>query len=139
MSAKVKFLYSGIRVRAVEPSLAFYQKLGFKVYARGTMAHGGVWIHLRFPGSYHRLELNYYPKGNRFYETFREGTQFDHFGFFAPDVLAWKKKALSAGGKLADEFVDGSSRIVYVKDPDGNWIEAFGPAKPRRPRRKAAA
>jgi catechol 2,3-dioxygenase-like lactoylglutathione lyase family enzyme len=135
---KVKFLYSGIRVRALERSLTFYQKLGFTVFARGTMSHGGVWVHLRFPGSYHRLELNYYPKGNRFYEAFRSGTEFDHFGFYAPDPLAWKRKALAAGGKLGEEFVDGSSRLVYVQDPDGNWLEAFGPAAPRRRRKKKA-
>ncbi|MCI4370613.1 MAG: VOC family protein [Thermoplasmata archaeon] len=137
MPANATFLYSGLRVRRLEPSLAFYQKLGFRVTARGTMAHGGVWVHLRYQRSVHEIELNYYPKGNRYYEPFRSGSEFDHFGFYAKDVAAWKRVALRAGGTLAAEFVDGKSRLVYVRDPDGNWIEAFGPAEPRRPRRKA--
>jgi catechol 2,3-dioxygenase-like lactoylglutathione lyase family enzyme len=137
MVGGAKFLYSGIRVRQMAKSLAFYKKMGFRVVAKGTMAHGGEWLHMRYPGSVHRVELNFYPKGNRFYEPQRDGTQFDHFGFYSPDPAAWKRKALKAGGKLAVEFVEGKTRLVYVRDPDGNWLEAFGPAKPRR--RRAAA
>lgn len=98
------------------------------------MEHGGTWVHLRFPGSYHRIELNYYPPKNPHFEPFRPGTEFDHFGFYARDPLAWKRAALRAGGRLKLEFVEGRQRIVYVADPDGNWLEAFGPAKPRRRR-----
>ncbi|HKV90138.1 MAG TPA: VOC family protein [Thermoplasmata archaeon] len=137
MADEAKFLYTGLRVRDLETSLAFYRKLGFRIRSRGTMGHGGVWVHLRYPGSYHRLELNYYPKTNRFFEPLRSGTEFDHFGFYAKDPVAWKRKVLRAGGKLAVEFVDGSSRLVYLRDPDGNWLEAFGPAKPRRRKRKS--
>jgi catechol 2,3-dioxygenase-like lactoylglutathione lyase family enzyme len=100
------------------------------------MEHGGKWVHLVYPHSRHRLELNYYPKANRFWEPFRAGTEFDHFGFYAPDIQAWRRTALKAGGKLAAEFVEGRFRLVYVRDPDGNWIEAFGPAVLRRPRRR---
>jgi catechol 2,3-dioxygenase-like lactoylglutathione lyase family enzyme len=134
MVSEVKFLYSGLRVRSVARSLAFYRKLGFRPVARGTMEHGGVWVHLRFPRSWHRLELNYYPPGNRFYEPIRRGTEFDHFGFYAPDPVAWKRRALRAGGRLVEEFVEGRFRLIYVRDPDGNWLEAFGPASPRRRR-----
>jgi catechol 2,3-dioxygenase-like lactoylglutathione lyase family enzyme len=138
MAGQDKFLYSGLRVRRMAPALDFYRKLGFRVVAKGAMQHGGEWVHLRYPGSYHRLELNYYPKGNRFYEPFRTGTEFDHFGFYAPDPMAWKRRTLRAGAKLAAEFVDGKSRLVYVRDPDGNWLEAFGPANPPRRRKRTA-
>lgn len=132
----VRFLYSGIRVRNLTRSLAFYRALGFRILARGRMDHGGLWVHLVFPGSRHRLELNFYPKGNRFYEPFRSGTEFDHFGFFTPDVEGWYRRALRAGGRPVADFVDGTSRLVYVNDPDGVCVEAFGPAhpRPRRPR-----
>ena len=132
----VRFLYSGIRVRDLERSLRFYRALGFRVRARGRMEHGGVWVHLRFPGSHHRLELNYYPRGNRFYAPWRAGTEFDHFGFYARDVAGWRRRAERAGGKVVADFVEGRSRLVYVSDPDGVWLEAFGPARPRRPRRR---
>lgn len=139
MSGEAKFLYSGIRVRRLAKSLDFYRKIGFRVVNRGTMLHGGVWVHLRYPGSPHRVELNYYPKTNRFFGPFRVGTEFDHFGFYSPDPEAWKRKAIRAGGKLAAEFTEGKQKLVYVRDPDGNWLEAFGPAKPRKRRRSARA
>ena len=131
----VRFLYSGIRVTNVERSLKFYRALGFRIRAKGRMKHGGRWVHLVFPGSSHRVELNYYPKGNRFYEPFRAGSEFDHFGFYTPDVERWYRRALRAGGKPVLDFVDGKSRLVYVGDPDGVLLEAFGPVPP--PRRKA--
>lgn len=139
MGGEAKFLYSGLRVRDLARSLAFYRKFGFRVVHRGKMQHGGEFVQMRYPGSYHRVELNFYPKGNRFYEPHRVGTEFDHFGYYAPDPLAFKRKGLRAGGTLAAEFVEGTMRIVYIRDPDGNWLEAFGPAKPRRRRRRAAA
>jgi catechol 2,3-dioxygenase-like lactoylglutathione lyase family enzyme len=136
----VRFLYSGIRVRSLDRSLDFYRSLGFRVYARGRMAHGGEWVHLVFPGSRHRLELNYYPKENRFYEPFRPGSEFDHFGFHSPDVAGWKRAATRAGGKVVADFVDGTSRLVYVNDPDGVCLEVFGPARaPRRSSRRKKA
>lgn len=99
------------------------------------MQHGGIWVHLGYPGSRHEVELNFYPRGNRYYEPIHRGNQFDHFGFYARDVGAWLRRALRAGGRLVDDFVDGRSRLVYVEDPDGVCLEAFGPARP--PRRRA--
>jgi catechol 2,3-dioxygenase-like lactoylglutathione lyase family enzyme len=130
-----RFLYSGIRVRNLARSIAFYRKLGFRIRNRGAMVHGGQWVHLVFPGSHHRLELNYYPPRNRFYEPFRKGAEFDHFGFYAPDVAAWHRQALRAGARTIAEFDDGPARLVYVVDPNGVCLEAFGPAHPRRRRR----
>jgi len=137
----VRFLYSGIRVRDLDRSLEFYRSLGFRVHARGRMGHGGEWVHLVFPGSRHRLELNYYPKGNRFYKPFRPGSEFDHFGFHSSDVVGWKRAAMRAGGKVVADFVDGTSRLVYVKDPNGVWLEVFGPTRspPRAPRRRKSS
>lgn len=130
-----RFLYSGIRVRDLDRSLEFYRALGFEVHSRGRMGHGGRWVHLVFPGSQHRLELNYYPKKNRFYEPFRPGSEFDHFGFRSSDVEGWRQQALRAGGTIVADFVDRKSRLVYVNDPDGVCLEVFGPAHPGRRRR----
>ena len=131
----VRFLYSGIRVKNLERSIRFYRSLGFRVRSRGRMEHGGAWVHLLFPGSRHRLELNFYPRGNRFYEPFRPGTEFDHFGFYTTDVTDWRRRAVRAGGKVLADFVDGKYRLVYVNDPNGVCLEAFGPLRPPRRRR----
>jgi len=132
----VRFLYSGIRVRDLRRSIQFYGALGFRIRGRGRMQHGGQYVQMLFPGSRHWIELNFYPKGNRFYEPFRKGTELDHFGFYAPDVAQWYRHALKAGGKRVEDFTDGKSRLVYVDDPNGVTLEAFGPAHPRRRRSK---
>ncbi|MCI4363687.1 MAG: VOC family protein, partial [Thermoplasmata archaeon] len=130
------FLYSGLRVRHLARSTRFYERLGFKRVSGGKMEHGGIWVHFRYPGTVHELELNYYPKGNRFYEGFRRGTEFDHLGFYAPDMDAWMRLVKRAGAKVVAEFREGKQRLIYVQDPDGNWVEAFGPATPHPKRKK---
>jgi len=85
---KIEFAYSGLRTRSLARSLRFYQKLGFRVHRRGQMGHGGRWIHLSFPGAAQRLELNFYPRTNRFFEPIRKGTEFDHLGFRVSNVEA---------------------------------------------------
>jgi catechol 2,3-dioxygenase-like lactoylglutathione lyase family enzyme len=135
MPGDATFLYAGLRVRDLDRSLRFYRRLGFRVERRGAMAHGGRWAHLRYGRSAQRLELNFYPRTNPYFEPFRRGTEFDHLGFYAPDPIAFQRRAVRAGGRPVLEFVDGRSRLVYIADPDGNWIEAFGPLKPRRRRR----
>jgi catechol 2,3-dioxygenase-like lactoylglutathione lyase family enzyme len=131
-----RFLYSGIRVRDLSRSIRFYRALGFRVAGRGRMQHGGEFVQLLFPGSRHWIELNYYPKKNRFYSPYGKGEEFDHFGFITADVAGWHRKAIRAGGKVVEDFVDGKNRLVYVNDPDGVCLEAFGPAHPVRRRRR---
>jgi len=133
--SRFRFLYSGVRVRNLDRAIRFYQQLGFRIAARGTMEHGGRWVQLKFPGSAHRLELNYYPQGSRYYVPFRPGEEFDHFGFFAPSIEDWVKIAQRAGARKKLDFVEGRSRVVYFEDPDGHWLEGFGHvARPRKRR-----
>ncbi len=124
----MRLVYFGIRVKNLKRSLQFYTRvLGMRVVHQGTMRHGGVFVHLKKPGSTQRLELNYYPPGNRFYEKYRSGTEMDHIGFWAKDVDRAYAKLLSKGARKAvAPFRNGKERLAYVKDPDGIWIELFG-------------
>lgn len=124
---KVELVYSGIRVRNLERSLRFYRRLGFKVYRRGTMEHGGKWVHLTFPGARQELELNFYPRSNRFYEPFRRGTEFDHFGFRVSDVEAWEAELRRRKLPIVARIRESHENLVFTRDPDGNWLEFFGP------------
>ena len=124
---KVEFVYAGIRVRNLTRSLNFYRKLGFRVHRRGTMGHGGQWVHLLFPGAVQRIELNYYPRSNRFYEPIRKGTEFDHFGFRVSNVEAWESKLRRLRLPIVARIRETHENIVYTRDPDGNWLEFFGP------------
>jgi catechol 2,3-dioxygenase-like lactoylglutathione lyase family enzyme len=138
MTSEVRFMYSGIRVRSLARSVRFYRRLGFRVVSQGWFSHGGKWIHLIHPSSPHRIELNYYPKGTPFYEPFRPGTEFDHFGFFVSDPRRWIRQAVRAGGRPMTAFVDGPVLLAYVRDPDGVWLGACGPSEPERSARRPA-
>ncbi len=124
LSMKYRFYYTGIRVRNLSRSLAFYTKaIGMKVVNRGTMRHGGKYVQLVGPGSRQRLELNWYPPGTRFYVPYRKGEEMDHFAFVVADVRRAYRELIRKGAKPAVPPEDPEGTEVYVKDPDGIWIE----------------
>ena len=86
---KIRLYYSGIQVCDLRKSLKFYRFLGLKINHRGKMEHGGKWVHLTDPTTKQRLELNWYPKGSRFYEKYRNGSELDHIGFKVDDAVKW--------------------------------------------------
>lgn len=124
---KVEFVYSGLRTRNLPVSLRFYRSLGFRIHRRGRMEHGGQWVHLAFPGASQRVELNFYPRTSPFYEPMRKGTQFDHLGFRVSNVEAWEKELRRRKFPIVARIHEKHENIVYTRDPDGNWIEFFGP------------
>jgi len=130
---KLRFLYTGIRVRDLERSVRFYQALGFRVILRGTMDHGGMFVHLQQPRSVRRIELNFYPKGTRFYTPYRQGAEFDHFGFVTSNVDAWVRRMKRLGGKVViPAWTETGQRLGYVADPDGFVVEVFQRVANRR-------
>ncbi len=131
---RMKLAYAGVRVRDLDRSLAFYQAIGMKVVRRGTMDHGGVYVHLKSPGSPQVLELNYYPERNPFYEPYRRGSELDHLGFWVADVDACLEYLKSRGAKTTVEpWTEGRYRLAFVEDPDGIGIELLGLNSKKKP------
>lgn len=123
----MKLVYAGVRVRDLDHSLTFYRALGMKVVRRGTMEHGGVYVHLKSPGSEQVLELNYYPRRNRFYTPYRRGSELDHLGFWVDNVDACLEFLEGRGAKIAVKlWSEGRYRLAFVEDPDGICIELLG-------------
>ncbi len=119
-----RFRYTGIRVRDLDRSLDFYTRaLGMKIIARGTMPHGGQYVHLRTPRSPQRLELNWYPRGTRFYAPYRRGEEMDHLAFVVDDVRKAFRELVRKGATAAVDPAHSEGTEVYVRDPDGIWIE----------------
>jgi catechol 2,3-dioxygenase-like lactoylglutathione lyase family enzyme len=141
---RAKFFYTGIRVRNLARSIAFYETLGFQVRWHGKMPHGGEWVRLAQPGSSRELELNYYPPGSRYYTPIGRSPQFDHFGVAVSDFSYWYRKLRSSGARVLirpfenwDETFQVTWRLAYLLDPDGFPIEIWAKA-PKRGRSKAA-
>ena len=119
-----RFRYTGIRVRDLDRSLGFYRDLlGMEEVARGTMPHGGVYVHLTSPGSPQRLELNWYPATSRFHVPYRTGEELDHLAFRVEDVGAALEELEGRGVEVVVGPDEAEDTEVYVVDPDGIWIE----------------
>jgi lactoylglutathione lyase len=113
--------YTGIRVRDLDRSRRFYSEgLGLRSVRKGRMAAGGMWEELEDSESHALLELNFYPDQ----PPYREGDELDHLGFrvHGLDGLVGKLVALGARVRIPP-FEDGGTRIVFLSDPDGVWIE----------------
>ena len=119
-----RFYYTGIRVQNLNRSLDFYTKaLGMKVANQGTMPHGGKYVQLVGQGSRQKLELNWYPQGSRFFTPYGRGEELDHIAFVVDDVGRALRELVERGARVAVPPEKSEGTEVYVKDPDGIWIE----------------
>lgn len=84
-------------------------------------------MELKSPHSSQRLELNYYPRGTKYYDKFKTGSELDHLAFWVKDVDTRYAELLKKGAKKGiAPFQQGRYRFAFVKDPDGIWIELIG-------------
>jgi catechol 2,3-dioxygenase-like lactoylglutathione lyase family enzyme len=124
--------YVGIRVTNLERSLRFYTEIfGLKEVARGdnTTSGKGPYILLRDDFSGQKLELNFYLPGTRFATPFEPGEGLDHISFRVEDVggfvAALHRLGIEDAPGSPNHVTSNGNKIVYVKDPDGNWIEIY--------------
>jgi catechol 2,3-dioxygenase-like lactoylglutathione lyase family enzyme len=117
--------YAGIRVTHLAKATKFVTKgLGLVEVRRGRMGHGGVWVLFRDPISHQQLELNHYPKGNRYATPFSAGEGLDHLGFRVNDLTGAGRRLRTAGARLVEEIrCRGKVVLAYYEGPDGLWIE----------------
>ena len=125
---KAKLIYTGIRVKDMDESIAFYTKvLGMKLTGRSKIeASGGETAGLVSEEGGHIIELNYYPKGNRFQTTYAVGEGLDHLAFQVDDLKKALAEAEKAGYPVVLDMKTKTSRWTYIKDPNGIYIELFG-------------
>ena len=128
-SMDVKFAYTGIRVKDLDASVRFYTSLlGLKEVDRFTQpTTKGTVVLLAMEGSDHQLELNHYPKGNRFDTRYEVGEGLDHLGFETHDLDRVLAEAKKAGYPAVLEMQDPVHRWAYIQDPNGIWVEFFVP------------
>src|SRR5256885_16915703 len=96
MARIMGFRYTGIRVRDLDRSIAFYTTvLGMRVTWRMKIREtGGEIAVLKSPHGSQRLELNWYPPRGR-YRAYRRGGVHDHISLPVPHVDASFRDHLS--------------------------------------------
>jgi lactoylglutathione lyase len=123
-----KFLHTMIRVRELEPSIAFYTNLLGMKELRRTEVPAGRYT-LAFVGyasnaeGQAEIELTYNWDQDGPYDI---GTAFGHLAVGVPDVAAACDKVRHGGGKVTREagpVKHGTTVIAFVEDPDGYKIE----------------
>jgi len=117
--------YAGIRVTNLAKALRFYTKaLGLLERSRGKMQHGGVWVLLEDRVSHQQLELNWYPKGSKYFTPYAPGEGLDHLGVRVRSIEAAARRLKKEGAKLVSEIRwRGKVALAYYEGPDGVWIE----------------
>ena len=124
---KTKFTYTGIRVKDLKQSLDFYTHvLGMKEKGRSKIepSKGEVVSLTTHEGGSER-ELNYYDRGSSFDTEYVPGESMDHLAFQVDDLDKAIAEARAAGYPAELEMKTPNSRWVYIKDPNGIYIELF--------------
>jgi lactoylglutathione lyase len=124
---KASYFYTGIRVKDLDESVDFYTKvLGMKVAGRSKVpiAKGEV-VNLVSEDGGFTLELNHYGKASKYNSRYTVGEGLDHLAFKADDLDGLLAEAKKMGYPAIAEMKTEQSRWVYLKDPNGIWIELF--------------
>jgi lactoylglutathione lyase len=123
-----KFLHTMIRVRELEPSIAFYTGLLGMKELRRTEVPAGRYT-LAFIGyasnaeGQAEIELTHNWDQT---EPYALGTAFGHLAVGVPDVALACAYMVAGGGKVVREagpVKHGTTVIAFVEDPDGYKIE----------------
>jgi lactoylglutathione lyase len=124
---KIKYTYTGIRVKDLEESVRFYTDLlEMKEIGRSKIqvAKGEV-VSLASEDGGFILELNHYDKSSKYNSRYTVGEGLDHLAFQSEDLDALLAKAKKMGHSPIVEMKTEQSRWAYIEDPNGIWIELF--------------
>jgi lactoylglutathione lyase len=124
---KSKLTYTGIRVKDLDASVAFYTKvLGMKEVGRSKVeAADGEVVNLVTEDDGHMIELNFYAPSSKFYSNYVVGDGIDHLAFQVEDLDKALQEAARAGHPTVLDMKGKTSRWAYIQDPNGIYIELF--------------
>ncbi|MEM3671083.1 MAG: VOC family protein [Thermoprotei archaeon] len=118
----MQLLHTSITVRNMDESIDFYtNKIGMSLTGRREIPQNKAEIaFLSAEGTDHRIELTWWKEK----KDYSEGDQLDHIAFGVEDVYSEVDRLRKLGVEVAKEpYTLGTSKIAFVKDPNGIWIE----------------
>lgn len=119
----IRFLHTRIRVKDIEASIAFYQKLGYQEGVRKTSPQGNQLAFLELPGNDVFLELCYSPD---YSASCPEDLMHTCLG--VSDIIAYCDQVEKSGiaiwpSEWREKFVQNEKKMAFVTDPDGYEVE----------------
>jgi len=125
----VKILHTCLNVMNMDRSIEFYCKqMGLKFVSRREIKQNNAEIAFLADETGGAIELTHW----RDKKTLTEGDNFDHIAFETDDIDARVTQLRANGATIAMEpfsLHGSSSKIGFVKDPDGNWLELIQHAR----------
>jgi lactoylglutathione lyase len=120
----VAFLHTCYRITDIDRSVAFYSALGFEEIRRAPIRDEAINVFMNQPGDGNepRLELTY----NFGVSSYELGTAYGHIAIGASDLDATLARLAELGidpERPPYAIREGSSRICFVRDPDGYRVE----------------
>jgi len=118
----LKILHTCLNVSDLERSISFYKSnLDLNLTSRREIKQNNAEIAFLKDEAGNAIELTYWRD-----KKIVEGDNFDHIAFDVEDVQSAVEKLRKNGVTIAMEpySLQGStSKIAFIKDPDGNWLE----------------
>jgi len=125
----VKILHTCLNVADLDRSIDFYTKqIGLRFVSRREIKQNNAEIAFLKDEDGLALELTHW----RDKKALTEGDNFDHIAFAVDDVAETVQELKRRGVTIAMEpysLQGSSSKIAFIKDPDGNWLELIQAAK----------
>jgi len=119
----MKILHTCLNVTDMDRSIEFYTKqIGLKFVSRREVKQNNAEIAFLKDDAAGALELTHW----RDKKSLSEGDNFDHIAFETGNIDAIVRQLRAQGVTIAMEpfsLQGSSSKIAFVNDPDGNWLE----------------
>ncbi len=119
----MRILHTCLNVSDLDRSITFYaEQLGLKFVRRHEVKQNNAEIAFLEDSKGGAIELTHW----RDKPKLTEGDNFDHIAFGVEDVERSVRDLKTKGVTIAMEpfSLHGSkSKIAFIKDPDGNWLE----------------
>ena len=122
-SEMIKFLHTRIRVKSLEKSISFYEKLGYKLAEQKDSPQGNRLAFMELEGNDVFLELTWS-------EDYEHSCPEDlmHNALGVSDIVEYCDKVEKSGieiwpGGWREKFTSGDKKMAFVTDPDGYEVE----------------